>query len=224
VVKLGDVGRDGSSTLITTGWLRASHRTSHEQPEQLSPLRVHEFRVPIWATAYEIAEGHRLRLAFSCSDFPRIWPTTQNPTVHVHAGGEQASRLRISTAALHRAAGIPPSPGTAPSLAWVRDGAADWVIHRNVGRNEITVELSSRAVATTPGGDRVETESDSTAIVAASHPEGARSASVARVRLALPSGGEALIEARSHVTQYGLMVSGRVERDGKLIFERRWLK
>lgn len=53
---------------------------------------------------------------------------------------------------------------------------------------------------------------------------GYRCISVSKVRLALPSGGEALVEARSHVTQYGVMMSGRVERDGQLIFERRWLK
>ena len=224
VVKLCDVAPNGASTLITTGWLRASHRTSHEEPEQLEHLRVYEFRVPIWATAYEVAEGHRLRLAFSCSDFPRIWPTTHNPHVRVHVGGAQASYLQISTAVLSRAEVDPPSPGPALTSAWVRDGEADWVVHRTIGRNEISVEMGSRAVATTPGGHRVETEAKSTAIVEASRPETARSVSVSKVRLALPSGGEALIEARSHVTQYGVMMSGRVERDGQLVFEKQWLK
>src|SRR5438309_8060802 len=60
VVKICDVGPDGHSALVTTGWAKASHQRGHDEPL--------EFRIPLWATSYVVQAGHRLRLSISCSD------------------------------------------------------------------------------------------------------------------------------------------------------------
>ena len=57
---------------------------------------VYEFRVPLWATSYHVAQGHRLRVSVSCADFPRLWPTRTNPQIRVFCGGRsKASAIRL---------------------------------------------------------------------------------------------------------------------------------
>lgn len=221
VVRLCDVAPDGTSTLIATGWLKASHRLSHTEPEPVEPGRVYEFRVPIWATAWEVVAGHRLRLAFSCADFPRIWPTTENPNVRVQVGGTQASCVRIPTATLSRATVDPPLPASLPAPA-PRGAGPERVVRRDTGRDEVTFEYHTRGLSATPEGDRLEIESGATAIIEAAQPGNARSMNFSKMWFSLPSGGNAFVETRSHVTRHGVMVSGRVERDGQLIFEKQW--
>src|SRR5439155_21463094 len=47
-VRLCAVAPDGSSALVTSGWLEVDHDA------------VGELRVPLWATAYLVPKGHRL--------------------------------------------------------------------------------------------------------------------------------------------------------------------
>ena len=94
VVKLCDVAPSGRSTLISTGWLKLTHRDSH-RAVRCSWFRseVFEARVAVWATSYEVAAGHRLRVSVSCADFPRIWPTITNPLIRLHTGPDHPSRV-----------------------------------------------------------------------------------------------------------------------------------
>src|SRR5439155_19023646 len=71
VAKLVDVAPDGRAELITTGWLRAAHRSDHDAAERLEPETPFEFAIQLWATSYLVRTGHRLRLSLACSDFPR---------------------------------------------------------------------------------------------------------------------------------------------------------
>jgi predicted acyl esterase len=45
VVHLADLAPDGTSSIISSRWLRASHRLSHETPELLSPGRTYDVDV-----------------------------------------------------------------------------------------------------------------------------------------------------------------------------------
>jgi hypothetical protein len=65
VARLEDVAPDGASAVITTGWLRASHRLGHEHP---------------------VAVGHRLRLSLSSGDVQTIEPNAPPGTVSVSTG------------------------------------------------------------------------------------------------------------------------------------------
>jgi predicted acyl esterase len=78
-VKLCDVAPDGTSVMITKGILNLSHRESYVQPEPLAPGAVYRVRVPLLATAYRVAAGHRLRVMIAAADFQNSWPT---PTAH----------------------------------------------------------------------------------------------------------------------------------------------
>jgi len=63
VVRLQDVASDGTSFVMTTGWLRASHRTGHEHPALLTPGQPYDFDVALWPTHWRVAAGHRLRVS-----------------------------------------------------------------------------------------------------------------------------------------------------------------
>lgn len=86
IVRLGDVSPDGTSTLISTGRLRASHRLSHSKPEPLTPGQTYAFDVPIWPTHWHLAAGHRLRLSISSGDIPRVAPDAPSGNVHIELG------------------------------------------------------------------------------------------------------------------------------------------
>ncbi len=95
VVKLCDVAPDGVSSLVTTGWLRGSHRESHEHPRPMAPGEISEMNIEIRPTAYCFRAGHRIRLSVSCSDFPRIWPTTDGGSMTLHGGKSYPACLSL---------------------------------------------------------------------------------------------------------------------------------
>ncbi|HZE66689.1 MAG TPA: CocE/NonD family hydrolase [Sporichthyaceae bacterium] len=74
VVRLEDVGPDRTSYVITTGWLRASHRLGHEHPLLLTPNQPYDFTVPLWPTDWNIRAGHFLRITVSSGDVQMIEP------------------------------------------------------------------------------------------------------------------------------------------------------
>jgi putative CocE/NonD family hydrolase len=109
VVKLTDVAPDGNSTLVTQGYLRASHRALdvansefdgfgnvvraqhfHDAANVSPPSGTAEtYDIEIWPTAKIFAQGHRLRLDIYSADTPNHL-TLLKPalnTVH-HSAGE----------------------------------------------------------------------------------------------------------------------------------------
>ncbi|NGN64683.1 CocE/NonD family hydrolase [Streptomyces sp. A7024] len=69
---LYDRAPDGSTTWITAGWLKASHRRGHTALTPVTPGRDHDLDVHLWPTHYRLAAGHRLVLRVSADDYPEI--------------------------------------------------------------------------------------------------------------------------------------------------------
>jgi predicted acyl esterase len=86
VVRLEDVAADGASAIITTGWLRASHRQSHEHPEALHPGQTYDYDVHLWPTHWRVAAGHHLRVSLSSGDVAAIEPNAPPGTVTILTG------------------------------------------------------------------------------------------------------------------------------------------
>lgn len=86
VARLEDVGPDGSVSIIERGWLRASHRDGHDHTVEVRPGEFHDYTIDVWATHWRVAEGHRIRVAISSGDFPKILPTAPPGTVTVDEG------------------------------------------------------------------------------------------------------------------------------------------
>lgn len=91
VARLEDVAPDGASTVITSGWLRASHRTGHEHPAALTPGQSYDFTVALWPTDWRVPAGHRLRLSVSSGDLETIEPDAPPGTVTVLTGSGGSS-------------------------------------------------------------------------------------------------------------------------------------
>jgi len=69
--KLVDVRPDGYAQNIVDGVIRARFRESQSAPSLITPDRVYEYTIDLWATSHVFKPGHRIRLEVSSSNFPR---------------------------------------------------------------------------------------------------------------------------------------------------------
>jgi len=69
--KLVDVRPDGYAQNIAEGVIRARFRESLTSPTLITPEKVYEYTIDLWATSHVFKAGHRLRLEVSSSNFPR---------------------------------------------------------------------------------------------------------------------------------------------------------
>ena len=68
---LVDVFPDGAANLIQDGIQRMSLREPERGRQLLEPGRVYAVDIDLWATAYRLGAGHRLRVEVSSSEFDR---------------------------------------------------------------------------------------------------------------------------------------------------------
>lgn len=72
-VKICDVFPDGTSALVTRGFLNLTHRTSSTSPQPLVPNVFEDVDVELEATSWVFARGHKIRLSIAGADWPNIW-------------------------------------------------------------------------------------------------------------------------------------------------------
>ena len=131
VGRLVDVAPDGSASLITQGWLRASFR--YVDPSRSRPAAPYlpddhdtpvvigedtEYRMDIWDTAYTVAPGHRLRLWLSSSDTPTHEPLEVAGRNLIYHDSDHPSQLLLSARDAEPPCGADPTkcpPLIAPS-------------------------------------------------------------------------------------------------------------
>jgi putative CocE/NonD family hydrolase len=225
VAKLSEVLPDGRSSLVTTGWRQAGHRTSDELREPIPVHEVLDYRVPLWATSYRVGAGSRLRLSLACADFPRIWPTRTNPRIRVVAGGEGAAAVALPVATPSGLeAPDPPQPDPAVDRA---PGTVAyeprWTIERDLAEDAVTVRTGMRWTLATPGRDgRMTVEHMATAMVARERPDAATVRGETSMDMRLPTGAHVEVTAASVISGNSISLSGRVEMDRSVVFERRW--
>lgn len=92
VVRLNDVGPDGTSARVSYGVLNLAHRDGHEQPQPLEPGRRYRVAVRLNDIGYAFPAGHTVRLAVSTAYWPMIWPAPEPVELTVFTG---ASRLEL---------------------------------------------------------------------------------------------------------------------------------
>ena len=100
--KLVDVRPDGYAHNLQDGIIRARYRTSASQPSPITPGRVHDYTIDLWATSHVVRAGHRLRVEISSSNFPRF---DRNPNTGAPIG--QDSRLEMARQEVHHSAAYP---------------------------------------------------------------------------------------------------------------------
>jgi putative CocE/NonD family hydrolase len=88
-VRISDVAPDGTATLLTEGFLRASHRSldpvrstpqrpyhPHLSPTPITAGQFIPYEIEVWPTANEFEPGHRLRVQLTSNDTPNHMPGT----------------------------------------------------------------------------------------------------------------------------------------------------
>lgn len=122
--KLCDVAADGTSTLITRGFLNLTHRAGHTDPAPLTPGAFVDAEVELEACAYTVLPGRRLRLSVTGAD----WPNTVVPPrpVTLTVDGER------STVALPPPHDTDPAPRHAQGQRPVEGDPVVWRISDDV--------------------------------------------------------------------------------------------
>jgi putative CocE/NonD family hydrolase len=70
--KLVDVRPNGYAQNLAEGVVRARFRDSLSAPKPITPGRIYQFEIDMWATSHLVSAGHRIRLEISSSNFPRF--------------------------------------------------------------------------------------------------------------------------------------------------------
>jgi putative CocE/NonD family hydrolase len=92
--RLCTVDRDGHSTNLKEGIVRARFRNSPAEPELLEPGEVVRYRIPLGPIGIRLGAGQRIRLDVSSSDFPQ-WDRNLNTGGPL--GAEPATAAVVAT-------------------------------------------------------------------------------------------------------------------------------
>lgn len=225
VVKLCDVAPDGSSQLITTGWLKARHRDSADHPAPVPEGEPREYTVGLWATAYRVKAGNRLRLSVGGADFPRVWPSRTNAMLRLQTGRESGSLLRLPAVSEQALEDYGPEPARedVERFPLQVDGAPRWSIeHDHVAESASVLSGASFDFRTTAPGGRVHLDHAGRATVSRARPDGARVTGTTSVDAITPQGARVEVRTTTVVTADAMNLSGRVSIDGQPFFERSW--
>jgi hypothetical protein len=102
---LYDVAPEGAATFLNEGYLKASHRLSHEAPTPVTAGDVTDFRIEIFPMHWRFADGHRVRLRIYGGHSTELTPESSpvTTTLSLGEGG--------STVSLPELAGVPGTRG-----------------------------------------------------------------------------------------------------------------
>lgn len=115
VVKVSEVDETGEATLVTQGYLRASHAEVDEAEsvaidgELMAPFHphteasvtppgvgeIHEYELEIWPTANTFDAGHELRIDVLSSDTPNHLALVQPAVNNIYHDAEHPSQIRL---------------------------------------------------------------------------------------------------------------------------------
>ncbi|MGB0506409.1 MAG: CocE/NonD family hydrolase [Pikeienuella sp.] len=137
-VRLCDLRPDGTSALITHGFLNLRHRNGHECFEDLIPGEVVQATVTLDQCAYRLPAGHRLRVAISPSYWPFIWPEPEPVTLTITEG---ALSLPVRRTATGDECSFDPPREAPPASHEVRAGAENktWNTDPQTGERSLII-------------------------------------------------------------------------------------
>jgi putative CocE/NonD family hydrolase len=216
--RLAMVGPDGRSTLITTGWRRLEPAVAGG-PVLDGAERV---AITLGAAAFAVPAGARLRLSVACADFPRIWPSAENPAIRVCFGADRPSALRIPVCDRDVAPAGIPAPPAVPDPGWVSGGEPRYHVAHDKAAGEVAVTFGARSSLRPPSGTEMSLDERFTARVRPGQPAGAALTAQVDVALRLPGGERVDVAVRSTSSRTTSLTQGRVILDGALLFEHTW--
>lgn len=141
-VRLSDVAPDDKATRVTYGLRNLTHRDDHEHPQALTPGERYRVTVPLNYTSQVFPAGHRLRLSISTSYWPLAWPPPVPVRLTIFPGDSSlALPVRPPRAADVDIAFAPPAGAAAIALTMLEPSHRNWLVHRDLARDESTLEI-----------------------------------------------------------------------------------
>ena len=156
VVRLSDIGPDGAVAQVSAGILNLTHVRGHDRPEPLEPGRAVEAEVPLRATGYRFAPGHRIRLSVASAYWPVIWPSPFPGELTIDLERSSLALPTIPAEASRPTPALRTEPPGLPDVgATPSDESATWQIAEDVLAGTVTVTTGSGEAVTLPDGTRL---------------------------------------------------------------------
>lgn len=95
IVRVNDVAPDGTSTIVTYGFLNGTHRHSHVTPQLLVPNEMVQLDFDLFCTSYHFSPGQRIRVVVTNAYFPVVWPSPYPMVTTLFTGGDHASFVAL---------------------------------------------------------------------------------------------------------------------------------
>jgi uncharacterized protein len=147
---LCDVAPDGTSCLVTRGFLNLTHRDGHDHLVAIEPGDEMDVSFRLDACAHRFRAGHRVRLALSSNYWPWIWPSPEPVALTCRGGSLQIARLESSETAVDLG---PPRQGQAVNLERIAPRLSDEQPAFLTGRmriNDLDVEVEESGTSRYP--------------------------------------------------------------------------
>jgi hypothetical protein len=228
--KLCDVFEDGTSALVSRGFLNLTHRRSHSAPEALEPGRLYDVGVDLSATSWVLERGHRLRLALAGTDWPNVW-TPPEPVTLTFA--PDSSRLVVPVVRGHNGLESPmlrPPPAErgetkdAPK-ALASEGKVKWRIEHDILGRQTHYEVDHGSTYGTEIGSKMTESYFGRLSVSPDDPGPAHAEGRVRYEIEWPE-ATVTTEVRSHLRSspetYVFELDLDVTHNGALLGRRRW--
>jgi predicted acyl esterase len=136
--KLCDVFADGTSTLITRGFLNLTHRRGYDaDPLAMVPGEWVDVDVELEATAWSLDDAHLLRLAITGSDWPNATAPPEPVILEIDRG---ASRLSVPVLGNLDDLAEPVLAHVVPETLQSSDGIT-WTVERDVLARKTTCRI-----------------------------------------------------------------------------------
>lgn len=213
--RLTDVDPDGRSTLITMGIT-----------SDLPPSGICE--VAMAPTSYRVPSGHRIRVALSDADFPRLWPAEAHPGSQEHADVLRVVGVAVTLPTIEDSEGetvtLPAADPTDPERpAFAVRARPLWNITRDRIDGGVTVAFGQELESHTPNQEHLlELTHEMSATVRRSSPATARVHGVSTGLVKMATGEEVLARVELHMSRESMTAEGRVDIDGITTFSRQW--
>ena len=226
--KLSDVFEDGTSALVSRGFLNLTHRESHAEPSALEPGRLNAVGIDLSATSWVLERGHRLRLALAGADWPNVW-TPPEPVTLTFA--PDASRLVLPVVRGNNGLGAPrlsPPPAERdepPTKSVGSDGRVAWRTEHDILERETHYVVDHGSTYETESSSKVTESYFGRLSVSTVDPGRARAEGRVRFEIAWPEATattEVRAVLRSGPRTYSLELDLEVTHDGTALGRRRW--
>ena len=214
IVRLNDVAPDGTSYVVTYGFLNGTHRHSDSVLEPLPINEPVELDFKLFCTAYRFDPGHRIRVVVTNAYFPVVWPSPYPMTTTLFTGGERASWV-----ALPLLDQTPSLEGHLPVLADHLAPGSDAMSAYRIERDEVTGAVSTRYKM---GGDIIGCEIDP-------HDPGRAALTIDTKDAFKPLNGTPTVEShtigamRSTRDTFEVDITCTLSQGGRRVRSRRWL-